>query len=213
MRAQSFPSIGLKPVGLYPIVSNAAQLEQLLPIGVRIIQLRIKDRQDATLAYQIQRSVRLAKRYHTKLFINDYWELAAASGAYGVHLGQTDLVDAPVDKLRTLGLRLGVSAYSDAELARALALKPSYIAYGPIFTTPSKQIDVPAQGVDKLRAVRQLVNCPLVAIGGIGLTQLHLVLACHVDGIAVISAISHALNPIQAAKTLRDIIDTTLCSN
>jgi len=213
MQIIPFPSLESQSLGLYPIVSEYTQLAQLLPLGINIIQLRIKDMRGVVLEQQIRRSIQLVKHSKTKLFINDYWELAAYYGAYGVHLGQTDLDNVPVERLRKIGLRLGVSAYSDAELARACALKPSYIAYGPIFPTASKRMSVAAQGVNKLRQVRRVVHCPLVAIGGIGLTQLPDILACEVDGIAVISAISQASNPVQVATKLMSIIGTRYRSN
>jgi hydroxymethylpyrimidine kinase/phosphomethylpyrimidine kinase/thiamine-phosphate diphosphorylase len=203
----AFPNLGSEFLGLYPIVNEYAQLERLLPLGMRIVQLRIKEQRGILLEDQIRRSIQLANRFNTRLFINDYWELAAHYRAYGVHLGQTDLDNAPVANLAKTGLRLGVSAYSDTELVRACTLKPSYIAYGPIFPTTSKLMFAAAQGIDKLRRVRQLVKCPLIAIGGIGLKQLPVVLACKVDGIAVISAISQAIDSVQAARQLMNVID------
>ncbi|MES2142264.1 MAG: thiamine phosphate synthase [Pseudomonadota bacterium] len=203
----AFPTLGSEFLGLYPIVNEYSQLKQLLPLGIKIIQLRIKDKQGAILEEQIQKSIRLASYYGTKLFINDYWALAIRYSAYGVHLGQSDLDTAPVDRLRNLGLRLGLSTHCHTELMRAYALKPSYIAYGPIFPTTSKVMSFSPQGIDKLKEVRKRVNCPLIAIGGIGLNQLPEILACGVDGIAVISAISQASEPVAAAYTLINKID------
>ncbi len=202
----AFPRIGCHPLGLYPIVNDSVQLAQLLPLEIKLIQLRIKNTQGPDLEKQIQQSIQLASRFATKLFINDYWELAIRYGAYGVHLGQADLKNAPIHKLHQLGLKLGISAYSDAELVRACALKPSYIAYGPIFPTTSKQMTASAQGIDKLRQVREWVKDPLIAIGGISLEQLPQVLRCNVDGVAVISAINQAIDPQKAAEKLMDVI-------
>lgn len=203
----TFPEIGL-PLGLYPIVNDANQLEQLLPLGIRIIQLRIKDKQGTELERQVQKSVHSASHFDTKLFINDYWELAIRYKAYGVHLGQDDLDAASMRDIRNSGLRLGISTHSDAELTRALALKPSYIAYGPIFATTSKVMSFSPQGIEKLKKIRERVNCPLIAIGGIGLDEINDVLACRVDGIALISAISQARDPIAAARKLMNKINS-----
>lgn len=203
----AFPSMDYETLGLYPIVSDYSQLEQLLPLGVKLIQLRIKNKQNEELEEQIKKSIHLARHYETKLFINDYWQLALRYSAYGVHLGQTDLDAAPLAELCSRGLRLGISTHSDAELQRACALKPSYIAYGPVFATTSKHVAFAPSGIAALKRVRASVPYPLIAIGGIGLKQLSDVLACNVAGIAVISAISQAPDPIEATLQLKQLID------
>lgn len=208
----AFPSMGTKSLGLYPIVNDVSQLKRLLPLGINIIQLRIKEAPSTVVEKQIQQSIQIANDYNTKLFINDYWELAAHYGAYGIHLGQSDLKDVAIHLLRKQGLRLGISAYSRAELDYALSLNPSYIAFGPIFPTQSKLISVQPQGIATLKHCRSIVTCPLVAIGGIGVKQLPEVLATNVDGIAVISAISQARNPIQATIQLMNIINNYTAS-
>jgi hydroxymethylpyrimidine kinase/phosphomethylpyrimidine kinase/thiamine-phosphate diphosphorylase len=196
-----------KEIGLYPIVDSSHWLEKLLPLGVKTIQLRIKDKEGVELENEIKRSVALAKKYQANLFINDYWELAIRYNAHGVHLGQEDLDTANIEMIHNSGLYLGISTHSDAEVARAHALKPSYIAFGPIFPTTSKVMSSPAQGIDQLKRLRhQLLNYPLVAIGGITLERLPEVLATHVDGIAVISAITQAEDPIAMTKKLMAVV-------
>jgi hydroxymethylpyrimidine kinase/phosphomethylpyrimidine kinase/thiamine-phosphate diphosphorylase len=198
-----------KEIGLYPIVDNSQWLEKLLPLGIKTIQLRIKNKENSELENEIKRSVALAKKYQANLFINDYWELAIRYNANGVHLGQEDLDTANIEMIRNAGLCFGISTHSDAEVARADALKPSYIAFGSIFPTTSKVMPYPAQGIQQLKRLRhQLLNYPLVAIGGINLERLPEVLAAHVDGIAVISAITQAENPIEMAKKLIAVIST-----
>jgi hydroxymethylpyrimidine kinase/phosphomethylpyrimidine kinase/thiamine-phosphate diphosphorylase len=196
-----------KEIGLYPIVDSSHWLEKLLPLGVKTIQLRIKDKEGVELENEIKRSVALAKKYQANLFINDYWELAIRYNAHGVHLGQEDLDTANIEMIHNSGLYLGISTHSDAEVARAHALKPSYIAFGPIFPTTSKVMSSPAQGINQLKRLRhQLLNYPLVAIGGITLERLPEVLATHVDGIAVISAITQAEDPIAMTKKLMAVV-------
>ncbi len=192
-----------KEIGLYPIVDSSDWVEKLLPLGVKTIQLRIKDKKSVELENEIKRSVALAKKHHANLFINDYWELAIRYNANGVHLGQEDLDTADIKMIRNAGLYLGISTHSETEVARAHALKPSYIAFGPIFPTTSKVMLYPAQGITRLKRLRQqLLNYPLVAIGGINLERLPEILATHVDGIAVISAITQAADPIEMARKL-----------
>jgi thiamine-phosphate diphosphorylase len=95
----------------------------------------------------------------------------------------------------TANCRLGISTHSIAELARAHALRPSYIALGPIYPTTTKIMPFAPQGLNTLKEWRQWVDCQLVAIGGINLENLSCVLACGVDGVAVISALTQARSP------------------
>ena len=199
-----FPSCDDVPLGLYPIVDSLARLELLLPLGIKTVQLRIKH--SATLARDIQQAIVTAREHGVNLFINDHWPLAIRYGAYGIHLGQFDLDHADIAAIRDAGLRLGISTHSYAELARAHALKPSYIAYGPIFETHSKSMPFAPQGVERLKRWRKTINYPLVAIGGIDQVRLPDVLTAQPDGIAVISAIANAKDPVASTQALLHII-------
>ncbi|MGL9759092.1 MAG: thiamine phosphate synthase [Wolbachia sp.] len=195
----SFPECDLEALFFYPIVNYNYWLERLLAVGVKTIQLRIKDLQGKELEDEIKTGIEIAERYKAKLFINDHWKLAIRYNAYGIHLGQEDLVNADCKAIAQAGIRLGISTHSYYELARAYALRPSYIACGPIFPTTSKQMSFAPQGIPNLKRWRKLLKCPLVAIGGISIDNLPSVLACKVDGVAVISAVLNNPNPEQAA--------------
>ncbi len=205
---KSFPSIGDEPLGLYPVVDRALWLETLLPLGVSTIQLRVKDLTGQPLEEEIKRAVEIAKHFKCRLFINDYWQLAIKYGAYGVHLGQEDLVAAaqdesnPIKQLLEAGLRLGISTHCHYEVARAHALKPSYIAYGPVFATQSKDMPWIPQGLTELAYWQQLLDYPVVAIGGIDLDRAKAIHALGVSGIAMISSITQAANPIKVTQSL-----------
>jgi hydroxymethylpyrimidine kinase/phosphomethylpyrimidine kinase/thiamine-phosphate diphosphorylase len=194
-----FVSCNSRDLGFYPIVNSGYWLEQLLATGVKTLQLRIKDKQGKALEEEIKQGVKIARKYNARLFINDYWELAIAHNAYGVHLGQEDLVQADCAAIAQAGLRLGISTHCYYEVARAHALQPSYIACGPIFPTNTKKMPFLPQGIINLKHWRKLLNYPLVAIGGISLDTLEAVLACGVEGIAVISAVLNHPKPQQAA--------------
>lgn len=181
--------------GLYPVVDGSHWLEKLLPEGVKCIQLRIKNRHQTHLEEEIKRSVFLAKKYGANLFINDYWELAIRFGAEGVHLGQDDLPHADIDKIHRSGLYLGLSTHCYYEVARAHALKPSYIACGPIYPTTSKKMSFQPQGITQLQRWCRTLNYPLVAIGGVNFERLPKILKTGVEGISLISAITQADNP------------------
>jgi hydroxymethylpyrimidine kinase / phosphomethylpyrimidine kinase / thiamine-phosphate diphosphorylase len=197
---KKFKDCGNTPLGLYPIIDSLAWLEKLLPTGVTTFQLRIKNKNGIALENEIQKSINLARRYNARLFINDYWELAIFYGAYGVHLGQSDLDQADVGKICQAGLRLGLSSYCDEEIARADALKPSYLACGPVFPTTSKIVPFAPQGIEQLKRWQRTLDYPLVAIGGINSSNLADVIATKVNGIAMISAITQTEDPIATTQ-------------
>ena len=190
-------------LGLYPVVDSVDWIARLLDWGVSTLQLRIKDPQATDLEQQIQQAIELGRRYQARLFINDYWQLAIKHGAYGVHLGQEDIQTADLDALRQAGLRLGISTHDAAELAEALALKPSYVALGHIFPTQTKEMPSQPQGLINLAAaVKQAGSTPPVAIGGISEERVADILATGVGSVALVSAISKASDPEQATKRL-----------
>jgi thiamine-phosphate pyrophosphorylase/hydroxymethylpyrimidine kinase/phosphomethylpyrimidine kinase/thiamine-phosphate diphosphorylase len=190
-------------IGFYPVVPTAAWVERLLSWGVRTVQLRIKaaDHSPAEIANEVNAAVEASKAVPgAQVFINDHWELALAAGAYGVHLGQEDLDTADIEALRTAGIRLGLSTHTPAELVRAKAVQPSYLAIGPIYPTTLKVMPYQPVGLEQLVLwAKQAAPYPVVAIGGISLERMPGVLACGVDGVAVVSAVTLAADPRQAA--------------
>ena len=193
------------PIGFYPVVPDAAWVQRLLDWGVRTVQLRIKAAEHTPdeIASQVRAAVAAGRAVpDAQVFINDHWQLALAAGAYGVHLGQEDLDTADLAALRQAGLRLGLSTHTPAELARAKAVQPSYLAIGPIYPTTLKVMPYGPVGLERLKAwAAQAAPCPVVAIGGISLALMPGVLACGVDGVAVVSAVTQAADPQQAALT------------
>ncbi|MBN9231246.1 MAG: thiamine-phosphate diphosphorylase [Legionella sp. 40-6] len=199
---ESFPPS--PKLGLYPIVEDLDWMAFLLQAGVKTIQLRIKGR-SKNLSQIIAQAIKLANNYQALLFINDHWDLALQYGARAVHLGQEDLAHADLSRLREQGIILGVSTYSYVEVARAHAINPSYIAIGPIYETSSKDLSVPAQGIEGLKRWCRTLKYPLVAIGGISTERATAVAATGVAGIALISAITEADDPALATRQLLEI--------
>ena len=198
------------PLGFYPVVDSADWVERLLSWGVRTIQLRIKagGLPDAERRAQLAAAVKAARELpDAQLFINDHWRDAPALGAYGVHLGQEDLDTADLAALRAAGLRLGVSSHTPLEMSRAHAVQPSYVALGPVYPTTLKAMRYQPLGLEKLRAWTQRYRprYPVVAIGGISLERAPAVLACGVDSIAVVSAVTQAAQPRDAAQAFSDL--------
>lgn len=189
--------------GFYPIVPDADWVLRLLEWGVCTIQLRIKGVEGAALRLQIRAAVQAAQEVPgTQLFINDHWREALDAGAYGVHLGQEDVHTADLPALNSAGLRLGLSTHTPAEIARAHALRPSYIALGPVYPTTLKAMPYRPLGLQRLAMWRQWLTprYPVVAIGGIGLAQMPGVRATGVSGAAVVSAVTQADNPRLAVR-------------
>lgn len=196
-----------KPLGLYPVVDSVEWLERLLQWGVTTVQLRIKEQQGDALADSIERAVQLQQRYDAQLFINDYWQLAIAKGAYGVHLGQEDLSTADLSQIAGAGLRLGISTHTDWEICRARSVRPSYIAIGPIYATDSKPMPYTPRGLQRLQRWVNLLaeDYPLTAIGGIDVPRAAEVLATGVGSCAMISAITRAADPAAVVATLLEM--------
>lgn len=196
-------------LGLYPVVDSVTWIERLLGMGVKTIQLRIKDRTERQVEQDVIQAIALGRQYQARLFINDYWRLAVKHQAYGVHLGQEDLDMADLAAIKQAGLRLGVSTHDDRELARAIAINPSYIALGHIFPTQTKAMPSAPQGLDELKHhVAELgERFPTVAIGGISLDRVPAVLAAGVGGIAVVSAITRAPDWRKATAALLRMIE------
>ncbi|WP_336296476.1 thiamine phosphate synthase [Cronobacter dublinensis] len=193
-------------LGLYPVVDSVEWIARLLEAGVRTLQLRIKDKTDADVEADVRAAIDLGKRYHARLFINDYWRLAIKHQAYGVHLGQEDLQTADLNAIRDAGLRLGVSTHDDMEIDVALAVRPSYIALGHVFPTQTKQMPSAPQGLAQLAAhVQRLGDYPTVAIGGISLARAPAVLETGVGSIAVVSAITQAADWRAATQQLLEL--------
>jgi thiamine-phosphate pyrophosphorylase len=141
------------------------------------------------------------------LFINDHWQAAIDAGAYGVHLGQEDLDTADLAAIRRAGLRLGLSTHGYAEMCRADAAGPSYIAMGAVFPTTLKAMQTAPQGTGRLMAYARLLrHHSLVAIGGIDEARLPEVIRSGVGSVAVVRAITGAADPEAAAESLSHAI-------
>ena len=193
-------------LGLYAVLPDAAWVGRIARAGVPTVQLRFKSSDAAAVAQEVRAAVQAVQGTQALLFINDHWQAAIDAGAYGIHLGQEDLDalgPAELHTLRTSGLRLGVSTHGYAEMVRADAVGPSYIAMGAVFPTTLKKMATAPQGLGRLGAYARLLrHYPQVAIGGIGAGQFPAVLATGVGSIAVVRALVNASAPEAAAEHL-----------
>jgi thiamine-phosphate pyrophosphorylase len=196
-----------KQLGLYAVLPNAQWVARMAKAGVPTVQLRFKSDDKAAVAKEIAASVAATHGTNTLLFINDHWEEAIAAGAYGVHLGQEDMQEAPLDKIRSAGLRLGLSTHGYKEMLLADRHSPSYIALGAVFSTTLKRMVTAPQGLGRLQRYAQLMHqYPLVAIGGIDLNRLPDVVKTGVGSVAVVRAITEAESPEETAGAFQRLI-------
>jgi thiamine-phosphate pyrophosphorylase len=173
----------------YPILPDTAWLARLLPLGIKLVQLRIKDQGPGSLRAEIGKAVALCAGYDCRLVINDYWREAIEAGASFVHLGQEDLAAADLSDIRKAGIRIGVSTHNEEELDKALSAEADYVALGPIYATALKAMPWSPQGLPRLAEWRSRIRCPLVAIGGMTADRAKLALAAGADSVAVITDI------------------------
>lgn len=184
----------------YLIVDSADWVARLVPIGVKLVQLRIKDRPLSEITKHIRDAKHICARHDCQLIVNDYWSVALDEGCDFVHLGQEDLRDADLGALRRAGVRTGISTHTAAELEKALTLAPDYVALGPIFETRLKKMKWGPQGLDRVGEwKRRIGGRPLVAIGGLTPERAQHALQAGADSTAVVTDI--LLHPDPEART------------
>ena len=195
-------------LGLYAVLPDAQWVARMAQAGVKTLQLRFKSEDPDAIRQQVRLAVQVVRGTDSLLFINDHWQIAIEEGAYGVHLGQEDMDDTPLEPLRLAGVRLGLSTHGYAEMLRADAACPSYLALGAIFPTTLKRMATAPQGLSRLNAYARLMqHHPLVAIGGIDQERMPAVMQSGVGSIAVVRAITGAPHPEQTAKALKLLIE------
>lgn len=180
----------------YPIFDHPDWLRRALPLGVKLVQLRIKDAPPEVLRPAIAAAQALCRRHGAVLVVNDHWQLAIELGCDWLHLGQEDLETADLGAIRRAGLRLGISTHDHAELDRALSLGPDYVALGPVYPTTLKRMKWHRQGLGRLREWKALVgDLPLVAIGGMRVDRAAGAFAAGADIVSAISDITAHPDP------------------
>jgi thiamine-phosphate pyrophosphorylase len=175
--------------------------------GADTIQFREKSdetRQMIRVAEQIQA---LCKKAGVTFIINDRVDVAMASHADGVHLGQNDFPIPLARKLLAEEAIIGGSAGTLEEARNCLLEGADYIGFGPVYPTLSKEDAGPAGGLDLLKQVVYEISLPIIAIGGITKDNAPMVIQAGVHGIAVISAVCCQKDPMEAAKCLRRLFE------
>lgn len=210
-------------LGVYAVLPDAQWVGRMARAGVPTLQLRFKSpdpqavRREVRAAVEAVSAANQQRGARSLLFINDHWretlEVLATDTSHleflGVHLGQEDMDTAATvegfEAIRAAGLRLGLSTHGYAEMLRAAALQPSYIAMGAVYPTTLKQMATAPQGPGRLAVYARLLQnagYPGVAIGGISAAELPVIKATGVGSLAVVRAITAEANPEAAAAQL-----------
>ena len=180
----------------YPIFDHSDWLRRMLPLGVKLVQLRIKDQPDSVVREQIALSRDLCRDYGAVLVVNDYWQQAMDLGCDWIHLGQEDLDAADLTAIRKAGLKLGVSTHDDDELERVLAMDPDYVALGPVYPTILKKMKWEQQGLPRVTEWKARVgDIPLVGIGGMSVERAPGVLDAGADIVSAVTDITLNADP------------------
>ncbi len=180
----------------YPIFDHSDWLQRMLPLGVKLVQLRMKDQPEDVVRAEIATSRDLCNAHGAVLVVNDFWQAAIDAGCDWIHLGQEDLDDANLKAIRKAGLKLGVSTHDDDELERVLAMDPDYVALGPVYPTILKKMKWEQQGLPRVTEWKARVgDIPLVGIGGMSVERAPGVLEAGADIVSVVTDITLNANP------------------
>ena len=180
-------------------------LDAVIAGGCRMVQLREKEWTTRRLLPLAERLRQRAQEAAVTFIVNDRLDLALAIGADGLHVGQDDLPAPVARKLLPAGMILGVSTHSVAQARQAQTDGADYVAVGSIYPTATKEA-FELVGLELIRRVRPLVTVPLIAIGGITAVNAAEVIRAGADGIAVISAVLGAPDPLAATRALLEQI-------
>ncbi len=182
-------------------------IEEAVRGGVTVVQLREKHastREFLDLAIRVKT---MLNKYGVPLIINDRVDIVLASGADGLHIGQSDMPYSTARELLGYQKIIGLSVETVEEAVAAEQLDVDYIAISPIFSTKTKQdIKEPFELVGA-RECREVSNHPIVAIGGINLDNCSDVISLGIDGVAVISAILGSSSPYCAARSFKEKLE------
>ncbi len=181
-------------------LSHEEQVRLLAAGGVQLVQLREKTASPRDFYQAAQGAVRLARELGLQVIINDRVDIALALDADGVHLGQEDISPEKARSLLGAGKTVGFSTHSLEQAKAADQLPVDYIAIGPIFPTSTKPHHEPVVGLELIRTVRQVVNKPVVAIGGITLKTGPAVIRAGAESIAVVAGLLKTDDIAQRAR-------------
>ncbi|MBI3316969.1 MAG: thiamine phosphate synthase [Candidatus Omnitrophica bacterium] len=186
------------------------KIEDVYRGGADIVQLRSKGFMDGALFRLGLKVKKIAAKQKKLYFVNDRLDLALATGADGLHVGQDDF---PVSVVRRTLARtgavirfLGKSTHSLEQALKTSREDVDYLGLGPIFSTPTKSHYKPI-GLNLISQVHEKVGKPIVVIGGIDSQNLNQVLDAGAERVAVVRALFHQKDSYEAARCLRQILE------
>lgn len=180
------------------------QVESALKGGVTCVQLREKELAEEDFLKEALEISALCKEYGVPFFINDNVEIAIKCQADGIHVGQEDMEASQVRKKVGEDMMIGVSVHSVEEALEAVKKGADCLGVGAMFSTSTKK-DVDLLPKESLKDICQAVNVPVVAIGGIGKSNIIDLSGTGVDGVALVSAIFSADNIEEECRNLRKL--------
>lgn len=206
------------PYRLYLVTDEAACLgrnlitvvEEAVKGGVDIVQIREKNLSDMEFLNKAMRLKEMLDRYHVPLIVNDNLAIACASGAAGIHVGDTDISPIVIREHWGNWNLLGYSLENREQLQSREAALSDYLALSPVFATPTKTNTKIIWGVEGISTIRTLTTKPLVAIGGVKKENAAEIIRAGADCLAVVTAICSAPYPGQAAESIRTEIEKAL---
>ncbi len=179
--------------------------EQLLTGGVDIVQLRAKDRDAAEIEQLARQMHEQTRERDVPLIINDHPDIARATGAEGVHVGQDDVAVAAARSAIGNDRIAGKSTHSIAQAVAAAGEGADYIGFGPLFATPTKP-DYEPIGLDDVAEVHRLVALPIFCIGGIKLQNLARVVAAGAQRVVIVSGLLRANDVAEYARQAKAML-------
>jgi thiamine-phosphate pyrophosphorylase len=188
-------------------LSHVELTELAIAGGADTIQFRQKGGATREMIRAAEQMQALCRKAGVTFVVNDRVDVAIASHADGVHLGQDDFPVPLARKLLGAEAIIGGSASNLEEARKCLLEGADYVGFGPVYATTSKEDAGPASGLGLLKQIVETIPLPVIAIGGITRDNLPPVMRAGVHGIAVISAVCCQEDPKEAAKCLRDLLE------
>ena len=182
------------------------QIKEALENGVTCVQLREKNLDEASFIEEAKKICVLCRQYNTPFIVNDNVNVAIASNADGIHIGQDDMGLKDVRKIVGENMIIGISAHTVEEAKFAQENGADYIGIGAVFETSTKN-DVDVIPYEKVKSICDAVDIPKVAIGGINAENILKLKGSGIDGVAVVSAIFGAKDIGKATKELDTLVN------
>ena len=180
-------------------------VEKAIKGGATVVQYRAKNKDSKTMYKEAQEIKKVCDRYNVPLIINDRVDIALAVNADGVHVGQEDLDVEVVRRIIGFDKIVGLSTKNLKQVKEANHLPVDYIGFGSVFPTETKE-DAKVSGIENLKKAIEISLVPVVAIGGINISNVDEVLSAGCTNIAVVSAVFKGKDIEENAKKLKNKI-------